>query len=391
MIKVLREFMAILFWFYTITKLFIFDIDNYLINSMFPKYGFILDYKFFIIIACLAIVWMITKNKHILIWSLYIFFYPLILIFWKIPSFIFKRKSWILAFIVINSVISFLISLKYTFIAIAVYLLSTLAILKSSNEAILYFAITLITGILLSIYINRVIVIFKPSNVHRFYMSVIQSFEKNRMPTLELGDSIKNLPVEELSEKQVERRTNNLQTAVLFNRLLLFIAVELKAYHNSKLNFVTYALTILLLIIGTVLSLSLINFGVFKIDSQVFDYENTPTIFTFFYYSFNSMLSTPISELVPISPITQIISMVGVFFAFFIAVIFVVLLFSVRSQKSSEEINEIIDGFQAQSSLLEIFIKDEYKLNNIEEALIELDKLKAGFVKFLYKLSDNIK
>lgn len=391
LIKIIREISAILIWLYAVIKLFIFDIDEYLINATFPKYSYILDYKFFIISGVVALILILNKRKNIFLFFIYILFYPIIIFFWKIPKFIFKQKSWVIAFSVINSLISFLVSFKYTFIVIMIYLFSTLAILKSSSEVVLYLALTLIGGILLVIYVNRIIVIFRRSNVHRFYMSVIHTLAEKRPSNLEVEESIKHLPLSELSEKQLTHRTNNLQTVVLINRLLLFTAVKLKIYNNSKLNFVTYIFTILILILFTVISLTLINYGIFKIDSQLFSYEHTPTIFTFFYYSFNSMLSTPISELIPISPFTQVISMFGVLFAFFIAAIFVTLLFSVRSKKHSEEINEIINGLQEQSSTLEVFIKDEYKLNTIDEALIELERMKALFVKFLYKLTDDIK
>ncbi len=40
---------------------------------------------------------------------------------------------------------------------------------------------------------------------------------------------------------------------------------------------------------------------------------------------------------------------------------------------------------------MEGFIKDEYRINSIEDALVELQKLKAGMAKFLYKITESIK
>ena len=74
-----RESLAILFWIYIITKLFIFDLDIFLVENYLPSFKWIIDYKFFILIGILSTIWIVTKNKHILLWFLYIFF-------WKIKS-----------------------------------------------------------------------------------------------------------------------------------------------------------------------------------------------------------------------------------------------------------------------------------------------------------------
>ena len=82
--------------------------------------------------------------------------------------------------------------------------------------------------------------------------------------------------------------------------------------------------------------------------------------------------------------------MIESFFALFLIVIFIALLISVKSQKYSEELNTAIKGIKAQGKEIENFIRDEYKINSIEDAMIELEKLKAGLTKFLYKITDSI-
>jgi len=89
-------------------------------------------------------------------------------------------------------------------------------------------------------------------------------------------------------------------------------------------------------------------------------------------------------------PISQIVSMLEFFFALFLIAIFVSLLLSVRSQRYSEELNEVIKGIEGQGEDMEGFIRDEYKINSIDEAIAELEKLKAGMVKFIYKITEII-
>ena len=116
---VLKEIVASLFWIYVLLKLFVFDIDVFLVNKYLPSYAWLLNFKFFILIGTIAVVWLITKNKHVFSWTLYIFFYPAIVLFWKIPFFVFKQKNWIFVFALINAAISFFKSIKYNFITVA--------------------------------------------------------------------------------------------------------------------------------------------------------------------------------------------------------------------------------------------------------------------------------
>lgn len=390
-LAVVREIVAISFWVYVLSKLFIFDIDLFLFEKYLPNYTWLLDFKFFILIGTLAVIWLITKNKHILLWTLYILCYPAIVLLWKMPFFVFKQKSWIFAFAVINAVISFFKSIKYNFIIAAFFLVSLAVIFGFSNQKLLWLAILLIFSILSIVYVHRFILVFKPSSIFQVHIKIFSGIRKHATTSFALEESIKNLPVESLDQKQLEKWTTNLQTSVLFNRVCLFAAKKLRDYQNSGLNVVSYVLTILLLIALTILSFSVINLGLYKIDSNFFEFSSAPSFFTFFYYSFNNLLFNSIREIIPISPISQTASMIESFFALFLVVIFVSLLLSVRSQKHSEELNEVIKEIEGQGVEMEGFIKDEYRINSIEDAMAELQKLKAGMAKFLYKITESIK
>ncbi len=388
---VIKEIIAILFWFYVLAKIFVFDIDVFLVNKYLLDYVWLLNFKFFILIGAIAIIWLITKNKYILSWSLYIFFYPVIVLFWKIPFFVFKQKSWIFAFALINAVISFLKSIKYNFIIAALFLSSLAIIFGFSNKKLLWLAIIVLFIILAIIYIHRFISVFKPSSIFQVHIKIFSGIRKHGTSSFTLDESLKNLPVENFDQKQLEKWSANLQTSVLFNRICLFTAKKLRDYQNSGLNIISYILIILLLIIITNFSFAVINLGLFKINSDFFSFSTAPSFFTFFYYSFNNLFSNSIKEIAPVMPISQTASMTESFFALFLVAIFISLLLSVKSQRHAEELNEAIKGIEAQGTEMEGFIKDEYKINSIEDAMAELDKLKASLAKFIYKITESIK
>jgi len=385
--KIIREIIAVVFWLYLLLKVFIFDIDVFLMVRFLPEYTWLLTLKFFILIGAIAIVWLITRNKVILSWAFYVFFYPAVILFWKIPFFIFKKQSWILAFALINAVISFFKSIKYNFISCAVFLVALAIIFNTSNEKLLWSAIIMLLVFILLTYIYSFLLVFKPSSVFQMHKKIFSYIRKQGNNSFALGKDIKNLSV----EAQLEKRTTNLQMSVLFNRICLFTANKLKDYQNSRLNVISYILTVLLLIVLTIFSFAAINYGFYKIDSNLFGFSSNPSFFTFFYYSFNNLIFNSIQEVTPVMWISQTVLMVEFLLAFFLVAIFISLLLSVRSQKHSEELNEAVRGIAEEGRSMERFIKSEYKISSIDDAMAELKKLKANLVDFIYKISENIR
>src|ERR1700690_2046699 len=168
--NVIAEVLAILFWTYAVIKIFIFDIDNYLINRFLPQYADLLKFKFLFLIGIIATALILTKNRYLIIGFFYILFYPLVLILWKIPYFIFKQKSWLLAFAFINSTISFFQSFKLNFVASSVFLIAMVLTLNFSNALLLWISILAILSVLSVLYVRKFIVVFQPSVVFQTYL-----------------------------------------------------------------------------------------------------------------------------------------------------------------------------------------------------------------------------
>lgn len=169
-----REIVAVSFWVYVICKLFIFDIDTYLIHGIEPRFIWIAEYKFFILIGIASILLLVTKNKYIVTWALYIAFYPLVVFCWEIPYLIFKQRSWTLAFAFVNAVISLFRSLRYKFVAGTVFILATFFIITFSNWGLLVVSIFGILAVLIFSYVRMSIFVFQPSSVFQLYSRFIK-------------------------------------------------------------------------------------------------------------------------------------------------------------------------------------------------------------------------
>jgi hypothetical protein len=196
--------------------------------------------------------------------------------------------------------------------------------------------------------------------------------------------------VERMKGKQLEKWVTDVQQLVLFNRICLFVAKGLKSYQESGINIVSFIISILFLALYTIFSFALINFGVYKINSDFFAFSQVPTFFTFFYYSFNLLLLNSVQELFAIAPVSQTILMIESFFGLFLVAIFVSLVFSVKSQKYVDELNHAINKLTEEGDRMEQHIKEHYGLDNIPAALEALQKLKSSLVDLLYKITNTI-
>ncbi|HEY4265091.1 MAG TPA: hypothetical protein VGM72_07220, partial [Micropepsaceae bacterium] len=96
--RFITEFIAVFFWIYALTKLFIFDLDIWIINLVSPQFASILNYKLPIILVGISIAIVTTRSARLGLSALYIAFYPLVILSWKIPRFVWHQKSWLLAF-----------------------------------------------------------------------------------------------------------------------------------------------------------------------------------------------------------------------------------------------------------------------------------------------------
>ena len=390
-----REVLAILIWIFVVTKLFIFDIDIFLVEKLSPGHIWLINYKFFILIGIIAIIFLVTKNRHIFLWSLYVFFYPVILLLWRIPLFIFKKRSWNLVFALIDSIISFFKSFKLTFIITAFYLISVALIFGVSNKILLWISLVVLFIILLWAYIQRIILVFKPSGVYQVYSKIFAFFGEfvqfrpgpSGNPGILLDEKELELSIENMDEIQLQKWTTGVQWPVIFNRICLFVAKKFKSYQDSRFNIVSSVFSILILVFFTVLSFAIINFGLFRINQHFFLVSSVPTFFNFIYYSFNNILFNTIREIIATTPISQVVSMIESLFALFLLAILVSLVLSVRSQRETDELNDLIRYLTEEGMKTEGYLKDKYRYN-IEEAMQALQKLNVYSVVIINKITE---
>jgi hypothetical protein len=391
----LREFVALFVWAYAIVKVFIFDVDLYVVRDFLANWEWVLRYRLFVLVGLVAVVWLITGRKRwVPLWGLYILFYPLILLCWRLPVLVFKAKSWNLALAVFDSTVSFIKSFKYNFISGALFLVAAVVVLVSRNRWLLLPSVLGVAVILVLAYIVVFFRISRASSVFQI-LSRLLTRAGRRTPRFlgvdfSVDKSIRDLPVAQLDSSQLALWTGALERSVLFNRFCLYAARKLRDFESSAFIYVSPVSAILGLVILTVVSFALMNYGVFKVSNRLFEYAALPSIFTFVYYSFYKLVFGSVKEVSPVMLLSQVLAMIESFFGLVLTVILGTLLFTVRSKRRTDELSKAIRNFEERGDEMEGFIRDEFKVRDIVEATAELEKNKASMIRIIYWFTEGM-
>ncbi len=387
----IKELTAILFWVYAILKLFLFDIDLFLINTYFPSLKWIFHHKFLITLFLVTICVTVANKLNKLLWIVYILFYPIIFIFWRIPNLLYKTKSWIITIGLVNVLIIYCKSLRYNLLMATISLISIFLVLLISNKYIIGLSILVILNILLIIFINRFIRIFKPSEIYKIQSNMICDVLDFHKDKYQLNKEIKDVSIINLNETQLEQWRDNLQLAVIANRLCYYLASKLRDYQKSKASLVFDLINLLLLTLVTIGLFSVMNYGLYEINNNNFATTNQPSFFLFFYYSTKVLFGSGITEITPIMTTSMLLSLVeNLFTVFLIGGVFLTLIISVKNERNINEIEEAINKIKKQGDEIDLLINKEYKIT-IDNAIKELDRLKSDAISFIYYLSKDIK
>lgn len=385
-----REILALLFWIYLITKLFVFDLDIYLLKNFLPEYAFILDYKYFAFLPAISFYWVWVGNSQFFRNIGYISFYPFINILWKIPKSLFQRRSWFLIFTYFNFAFSFLKSLKINLFILSIFSLSALLVLQSSNNYLIIFGATVLGFLLLYHLYQKLYFAFNPSTAFAVDARSLQnSLDNDSSIEYFLSDNNKDDNEGQERNKHEDNDSDSLEKLVLYGGIIKFIASRLKNFQKTKVYILFFVLGLVFTLLFSSVVITFANYSLYKIDPASFNLYESPSFLLFFYYSFNTIFANQIYEIIPAATSTRILYMGGIFIGILVLAILVSIYFSTKTERYQEELKEMIRAVDLQGNVVESYILEEYSLS-FEQALEELKNIESAMYRFLYHLSKGI-
>ncbi len=358
---------------------------------MAPPISWLVEFKFVIFLVVLALVWLFTKSTEVLLWFLYVVFFPLLIVIWYIPRIIWRVRSWNLTFAYINTLLSTSRSLRFTTIIFALCLLESAITAFSGNVPLLWLAIALSFASVVAVFSHRIILIFRPSRLYDVHVKLtvwIMKVGRESIVGKIDSENISASPTERMSEEYRLKWASNLQMAIILNRGCKFLSRKLEEYQRSRLTSFFYALNFLLLTGFSVLTFSLVDFALYKINPASYSLTVRPNFFIFFYYSANTLLGHSINEVVEASTASRVFHLSELFVTFLLVIVLFTLWSSVKNQREADEIKATVACIRKQGEEMDYYINSEFGLS-VDEALSFLIARKlASMIKIIEFLSD---
>jgi hypothetical protein len=245
--------------------------------------------------------------------------------------------------------------------------------------------------LLIVAYVRRFALVFQSSDLYAVHAKVLSWVGRHGVSVFKPDPAIKDLAVENLKPTQIEQYKTGLVSSIFLNRACLFWSKRMRDYQKSGIVSATHVLVILFLIASTVLGFAAINWGVFRYDPTQFSVQQTPTFFSFFYYSFNNLIFNGVPDVLASGVFAKIVYMVQTFSVFILVAILISVFLTHSGQRESEHLDTAIDALEKESARIELSIRSEYRFSNIDEALAELRRLKSGAAEFLIKMSASLR
>lgn len=195
----LLETLGIVFWIYVVTQLFVFNIDSWIFARFLPSYGWILKFKLIFILALTSLTWLLIGTRDMSVWFFYIAFYPPILLLIRLPYFIFTQESWLLAFAILNAIVSFFRSVRCSLIFTTIFLGAVSVALFSRADYLLFIAAAILVALTLVAYGRGFLTALKPTAIFQLYSNLFQRIRKTGRTSFELDEEIRGLPIERLT------------------------------------------------------------------------------------------------------------------------------------------------------------------------------------------------
>lgn len=388
--KIIKEVLALIIWIYLFIKIFIFEIDIYIIQKYFPSFSWLFKYKFFIFIALLAILWMILRNKRFFGFILFTIVYPFFLLFWRIPKLLFKTKNWVGIFAALGILVSFFNSLKLNFMIFTLLSVSGLLIIISNAKFTLIPSIIVFFLFLILHFIRRFSYGFKKFSILNKYASSVIKFWQQVQSAIRSSEEQKTIQQKKTAEEEeANQRSNRLQWLLILNKACYFLASKLRYIQKGGIAFLYYFSSLLYSVFLVILVFAFQNLALYKIDPSSFNNPPKGKFMFFFYYSFNTLFKNNIPDFYPRGSLARLFNSTEIFFGFLVLVILVYLLFTIIREKHKEEIESSIIVIKKQGTELGKIIDNEYHLS-VDQAIKEIEKIKGSMLKIIYYFMVNI-
>lgn len=347
------DIIAIVLWGYALTKLFIADIDRAFVGWLTPTLSWLLDLRFFLALAALALILALFRGWKIALSLMYIAGFPVVVLAWKIPKAIVVRlRRPAVALGILNVIFNAFLGFKRVVIGLAASAICVLLILLAPLDGLV---IAGMTGLSVILVIWLVLAVRRSLEASRFIVGQQRMITK--IVDSKFFDNYKVAPadtdLESVRGWNVERANQfvaNAGVGLLTYRSAYYWAFTLDQYRRGATRVLFSGISVASLFLQVAAAFGFLNFGLHRVEPTQYLQSSDPSLWTFFYYSLAGSFFGEISTIVPVGDVAVGLKIANGVLGSLLVLTLVTSIFLVfRQSRSDETSTEAINGLKAKA------------------------------------------
>lgn len=377
------------FWVYAVTKVFVGDVDRWVVDNVAPSFRWLLDFRLLLLLGLVSVLLVLTprRSKKWTWIPLYAATFPLVVLLWKIPRYLYRRRNWLLVLGAIHVAVSTVKGLRFGVPVFTALLVGAVLVAADTPAALLWVAFVLLLGSWLASLIRSVVFAFRPSWFVRGQRRILQRFvESDRAwKFFEIDEALRSPEIEVYTREQAGQLMLKACSGLVAYRGGQFWALKLDQYRKSPASMVFSVATICLLFLQALVTFAFVNSALFELRPEQYMAQEMPSAATFLHYSLSSLWVNEISALTASGGIAAAVNVLaGISIAFIVAILLVTFAFGVRQSRDDEVARDEVRYMRqkAESFAERLASEHQQSVQDLHRQLDELGYLFIGVVAY---------
>jgi len=357
----IRETLSVWLWTLIIIKIFAYDIEDEIIRYI-PWTSPIFRFRFFIIVAVVAVALLLLNRKSFRHTILFISFYPFVLFGWRLPKLLWRH--WAIALIFTPTIVAFTSTIKRRFVVAAIAILSAFSIIVASQKYLIGTAMVLLLAFLITHYVDRFRFAYGGSEILRDVAGKLASGQQKDF------DAFRNKEMKEAnlldpdSEEFRTKHAQNLQS--LFTKNLVFTALHRRLDRATRISDLSLLGMFVYTFMLTMIVFGFEYFGLRKIDPTSFSGTGRDSFLAYVLFSFTVLVRSTFASVVPASDHARQLILVEVITGFVLLIILFWVIFTSTRQRHHDNLKSVVIEISKVGPAVINFMQEEFQLTLLE-------------------------
>lgn len=382
---------AAILWIVSLTKLLVADVDRFLIDSMWPQGVWVLDLRWAVGLMMVALLLVLFRRRTLALTFGYVAAYPAVLLLWKLPKFLLRRRSRSLTFAVANGLAAIVVQARRLVSTVAITTFSVLLIVMSqTNWLIAMGALGLLTTLTWTIVVGMGDLMRSSRFLAAQQMAIEWLLGSGHIERFLTPKHPNKISIKDWTTADARAYRDAAGATVLVNRVLNFWAYTIDEYRRGPVVSFAGVGFLVLLLAHIAFTFSFVTAAIFTIDPGQYSYSIAPQWWTFLNYSVTSMYFGEAGALQAVGGFAVVAKLLaGVFGIVVVGTVGTSVVLAQRAARNERVASVAVQLLEEKCALVNDLALEDYKLDadELETRLVTSSWGLAPIVEWIRKLT----